>query len=129
MRRHKFIVCRTVTPLSSAVSASILVPVVQVRQAVVEDQPASACSVRARVPARPLGEHLFLPGGRREEGESPLECARRELREEAGFSARQWRSLDSHTITPVSTARVRLFEARCLTPGRRNSPRPRPIPS
>ncbi|MFF3891237.1 NUDIX hydrolase [Streptomyces sp. NPDC001914] len=33
------------------------------------------------------GPYLFPPGGRREDGESPLECARRELREETGVSA------------------------------------------
>ena len=34
--------------------------------------------------------HLFVPGGRREPGEEPEDCARREVREEAGVTARSW---------------------------------------
>ncbi|MFF6997502.1 NUDIX hydrolase [Streptomyces sp. NPDC008313] len=63
------------------------------------------------------GEHLFLPGGRFEPGESPLACARRELREEAGVRAEWWRGLGSYAITLCSAARVHLFEARHLTLG------------
>ncbi|MBX9398013.1 NUDIX hydrolase [Streptomyces sp. TRM72054] len=63
------------------------------------------------------GEFLFLPGGRREEAESPDECARRELKEEAGIVAAQWRSLGTYAITLDSTARVHLYEARRLTVG------------
>ncbi len=63
------------------------------------------------------GEYLFLPGGRREDGESPEACARRELREEAGATARTWRTLGSYAITAASTARVHLYAARDLTLG------------
>jgi ADP-ribose pyrophosphatase len=37
------------------------------------------------------GEYVFLPGGRREGDETPEDCARRELREEAGVTAETWR--------------------------------------
>ncbi|MFJ8143375.1 NUDIX hydrolase [Streptomyces sp. NPDC096013] len=63
------------------------------------------------------GDYLFLPGGRFEAGESPLDCAQRELREEAGVTARRWRSLGSYAISLGSQARVHLFDARDLNLG------------
>jgi 8-oxo-dGTP pyrophosphatase MutT (NUDIX family) len=56
-----------------------------------------------RQPREAVGEPalLELPAGKLDvEGESPLECARRELVEEIGRSARDWRELKRFYPTP-----------------------------
>jgi ADP-ribose pyrophosphatase len=58
-----------------------------------------------------------VPAGCRNRGESPLECAQRELREEAGLMAHQWNHLGSIvTIPSFCDERIELFLARDLSP-------------
>ncbi|HEV8018489.1 MAG TPA: NUDIX hydrolase [Steroidobacteraceae bacterium] len=58
-----------------------------------------------------------LPAGKLEPDEPPLATAQRELAEEAGVSARVWRSLGSCLSSPgVFTERLHLFLATGLTP-------------
>jgi ADP-ribose pyrophosphatase len=57
-----------------------------------------------------------VPAGCRNGAESPLECAQRELREEAGLSARRWDHLGSIvTIPSFCDERIELFLARDLS--------------
>ena len=63
------------------------------------------------------GDFLFLPGGRKEPGETYEECARRELREESGITAKAWRPLGTYALSVSSPALVHLYEARNLTCG------------
>jgi ADP-ribose pyrophosphatase len=44
------------------------------------------------------GQSLAFPGGYIEKGESALNCAKRELREEAGLKARRWIKLGEYTV-------------------------------
>ena len=56
-----------------------------------------------RQPREPVGEEalLELPAGKLDvEGEEPLDCARRELAEEIGKSASQWRELKRVFTSP-----------------------------
>ena len=58
-----------------------------------------------------------LPAGKLDGGEPPLECARRELAEEAGVSARRWEKLGEFFSSPgVLTEVIHLFLAQDLEP-------------
>ena len=57
-----------------------------------------------------------IPAGRLNPGEDPLDCAKRELSEEAGQLAAQWERLGSIFTTPGFTdEKIHLFLARKLT--------------
>ena len=59
-----------------------------------------------------------IPAGRLDPGESPEECAERELREETGYSAGRLRQLTTIYTTPGFTdERIHIFVAQELTNG------------
>ena len=65
----------------------------------------------------PVGRVLLeLPAGRIDPGEDPEACARRELREETGFEAGQWRHLGTiDACVGYSNERITIYLARDLT--------------
>lgn len=61
------------------------------------------------------GWHREIPAGCRNEGETPLECAKRELREETGLIAKQWDHLGGIvTIPSFCDERIELYLAQDL---------------
>ena len=63
-----------------------------------------------------LGRHFYeLPAGKIDAGEEPLQTARRELREECGYEAADWRHLTTlHPCIGYSDERIELYLARDL---------------
>lgn len=69
-----------------------------------------------------IGEYIWeIPAGTLNPDESPLECAKRELIEETGYSATEWEELG--TIIPVpgySDEKIHIFLAQGLQSARQN---------
>ena len=77
------------------------------------------CVYMVRQPREPVGEAdlLELPAGKLDvEGESHLECARRELAEEVAMSASEWREIRRFYVSPgLLEEEITLFEATGLS--------------
>ena len=69
-----------------------------------------------RLPAR---RYMWeLPAGRLDQGETPLKAARRELKEETGYTARKWQKLTEFFPSPGFLAeKMTIYLARDLTAG------------
>jgi len=67
----------------------------------------------------PAAKYLWeLPAGRLDAGEKPLQAARRELKEETGYQARNWKRLATFWPSPGFVAeKMTIFLATGLTPG------------
>ena len=63
---------------------------------------------------------IEFPAGKLDPGEDTLACAQRELREETGYTAREWaRAGVLHPVVSYSTEFIEIWFARGLQPGER----------
>lgn len=64
----------------------------------------------------PLRAHVYeLPAGKMDPGEAPLDTAKRELLEEAGYRAGEWRHLlTTYPVVGYSNERIEIYLARDL---------------
>ena len=69
-----------------------------------------------------IGDFIWeVPAGTLNPNERPLECAKRELIEETGFSANMWQKLGEITPLPAySDERIHIFLAADLVPAKQN---------
>jgi ADP-ribose pyrophosphatase len=67
----------------------------------------------------PADRYLWeLPAGKLDDGEKPLQAAKRELAEETGYKAKKWEKLASFYVSPgYVEERMTIFLARDLTAG------------
>lgn len=64
---------------------------------------------------------LEIPAGILEPGEDPFECAKRELREETGYTAKTWANMGYiHTSPGILDERMYLFAAKNLIAGQQD---------
>lgn len=75
------------------------------------DERDRVCLLRQYRPA--VGQWIWeVPAGKIDDGEPPLETARRELAEEAGLAAERWQALGSILSSPgILDERIHLFRA------------------
>ncbi len=69
-----------------------------------------------------VGGYIWeIPAGTFDGDETPIDCAKRELTEETGFSANDWHKLGEITPLPgYSNERIHIFLAADLIPARQN---------